>query len=196
MTTETQAPDPAPLTIYISRMDAETLRSRGRCTLTAYTERVGNESNEVALTTIPAPEGAQLPEAAAFIVHRAMCEPALEWTEGDGWKNEPLYTADQLRAALAAPAEDIADLRESAAMLNEIGLLLRNQQDRFVGSWVEIVRQMCEALAEPAPRALTRDEVDELFSDGLGFEPKAAIVREIVATFCRVNGIKEPANDR
>lgn len=74
---------------------------------------------------IPASEGAQLPEAAAFIVHRAMCEPALEWSEGDGWRNEPLFTADQMhayaRAALAAPAPQapvaLTDEQESAPLL-------------------------------------------------------------------------------
>ena len=58
------------------------------------------------------------------------------------------------------------------------------------------------ALAAPAPQApvaLTRGQVEELFADGLGFEPKGTIVREIVTEFCRVNGIpapKEPTHDR
>jgi hypothetical protein len=60
-----------------------------------------------------------LPGAAAFIVHRAMCEPALDWSEGDGWRNEALFTADQMRdyaraAAPAASAPAEADVRDAA----------------------------------------------------------------------------------
>lgn len=79
--------------------------------------------------------------------------------------------------ALAAPALQATDAE-----------LERRTGEPHVDGW-----PLVSGLPAPqAPRELTRDEVDELFADGLGFEPKGAIVREIVAEFCRVNGIPAP----
>lgn len=52
------------------------------------------------------------------------------------------------RAALAAQAQgyDLQDLLEARAMLSEIGLICR-EQERFTGSYAEIVKQAFDALA-------------------------------------------------
>lgn len=91
-------------TIYISRIDYETLERRGRCTLTAYNEPVGDASNEVAL--VKAASGAGEPvyqvlsEGGKWI---DQSQESYEYNRSNGWDVRVLYTTPPAAVALTAP---------------------------------------------------------------------------------------------
>jgi hypothetical protein len=67
--------------------------------------------------------------------------------------------------------------------------------DTIIGSsawWADHLTAWAQRFAAMAPVGLvplTREQIEDLFADGLDYEPRAAIVRAIETEFCRINGI-------
>ena len=127
---------------------------------------------------------------------RQAAQQALEALE-EMWQSDKAQSAiTALRAALADPEHD--ELRQ----LFEERYVRDNYPNNYPSVGMERIssgeyvspklerewQEFLKARTAPTPRKpLTRDEVDDLFADGLGFESKYAIVREIE----RAHGIGE-----
>lgn len=175
MSTETQAPDPAPLSVtvatalrrafnlgqtYWQQADSDSFSQNAKSDITRGKFNELLEETTAAVAAIPAPEGAQLPP---------LPHPLLIAGGGQSWFNAEQMRA-YARAALAAPAPQ--DSLDSAQPSNQVAMqapqapiTVRLRPSTSASDWQEM-RTLSAAPQTKEPECWTDEQIAEVRAEG------------------------------